>query len=169
MLGPQILFFQMHTQGHSVGQKPPTNMQWWETYNLQVWYKRVTARSWPPEWQGAANAWSFIHFEELQSTLISTYSGLVGSAGYFWRPELDIRNANSLRWFAVTHALLNCMEGSHSILLIPHPEFNPHAAWPRATVSAFHYSSPSNSAFKAVPKAVHLLQQWKQSCLLLAE
>lgn len=44
------------------------------------------------------------------------------------------------------------MEGSHSILLIQHPEFNPHAAWPRATVSAFHYLSPSNSAFKAEPR-----------------
>lgn len=68
-----------------------------------------------------------------------------------------------------THTQLNRMEGSHSILLIPHPEFNPHAAWPRATVSAFHYSSPSNSAFKAEPRRARLLQQWKQSCFLLAE
>lgn len=79
----------------------------------------------------------------------------------------DVRNRNSLRQYTVTHTLLNSMEGSHSILLIPHPEFNPHTAWPRATVSAFHYSSPSNSAFKAEPRAAHLLQQWKQSFLLL--
>lgn len=61
------------------------------------------------------------------------------------------------------------MEGSHSILLIPHPEFNPYAAWPRATGSAFHYSSPANSAFKAEPRAVHLLQQLNQFCFLLAD
>lgn len=61
------------------------------------------------------------------------------------------------------------MEGSHSIPLIPHPEFNPYAAWPRATGSAFHYSSPANSAFKAEPRAVHLLQQLNQFCFLLAD
>lgn len=118
--------------------------------------------------QGILYAWSFIHFEELQATFKSTYSGLVRSAGCLRRPEPDARNMNSSRWYTVRHTLPNHMEGCHSILLIPHPEFNPYAAWPRATVSAFHYSSPSNSAFKAEPRVVCLLQQWKQFCFLLA-
>ena len=130
--------------------------------NLQVWRSKITAQIGPPGWQGTLLAWSVMHFKELKATFKFTCSHLVRSAGYFWWPEADVHNMNLWRWYAITHTLLNRMEGSDPIILTPHPEFNPCTAWPRATVSTSHYLPPSNSVFKAKPSPAPLLQQWRE-------